>query len=134
MKSKITLLGCIVLAIQGCSSNYTCSQFPDTGCQPVSEVYEKTNGGLNDYRTDFYKGGDSESEGSLRDGRDPAKLELNIGQANRALNYVTPGDPILTKPVIMRVLFNSWEDSEKDLDAGGFVYIRLRDSEWVMQQ
>ncbi len=45
-----------------------------------------------------------------------------------------PGDPVLTNPRKLRILFFPWEDKEKDLNAGGYVYIRLGDPEWLILQ
>ena len=48
---KIPLL---VLLLTGCASQsrYSCNQFPTSGCQPVSAVYDSTDQGLEDYRLD----------------------------------------------------------------------------------
>lgn len=131
MKKTILLLG-FTGVLSGCAtSEFSCGQFPKSGCQSVSHVYENSNEGVHDYRKALYKEKEENSGSSSRSSKD---LTINVGQAHRALNYSTPGDPILTKPVIMRILFNSWEDTEKDLNAGGYVYVKLRDSEWVIQQ
>ncbi|MEJ3634468.1 TraV family lipoprotein, partial [Vibrio vulnificus] len=85
--------------------------------------------GFHDYRRTLY-----DEEKKSKSGRKEENVAVNVGQAHRTLNYSTPGDPILTKPVTLRILFNSWQDNDKDLNAGGFVYIRLRDSEWVVNK
>jgi len=126
---KLILLGLSLSMLGGCATNYTCGQFPQSGCQPVSTVYDRTNDGFHDYRRTLY---DEEKKGKGK--RKDSDLDVYVGQAHRTLNYATPGDPILTKPVILRILFNSWEDKDKDLNAGGFVYVRLRDSEWVVNK
>lgn len=109
--------------ISGCANEFTCGQFPSSGCQPVSSVYNKTNNGVNDYRQNLFTADQKEQkQNSL----------ITIGRAHQAINYVAPGEAILTKPLVLRVLFNSWVDKDKDLNAGGFVYLRLRDSEWLL--
>ncbi|MBQ4840001.1 TraV family lipoprotein [Pseudoalteromonas luteoviolacea] len=123
---KLLFLAFTFSLMSGCATNYSCGQFPESGCQPVSTVYDRTNDGYHDYRRTLYD--EEKSEGS----RGESDAHVHVGQAHRTLNYNTPGDPILTKPVVLRILFNSWEDKEKDLNAGGFVYVRLRDSEWVI--
>lgn len=111
----------------GCATNYTCGQFPQSGCQPVSTVYERTNEGFHDYRRTLY-----DEEKKAKGKRQDAERHIQVGQAHRTLNYSIPGDPMLTPPVVLRILFNAWEDKDKDLNAGGFVYVRLKDSEWVL--
>lgn len=133
-----TLTGVVCLT-SGCATQFTCGAFPEAGCQPVSDVYEKSNDGFHDYRKDLFKKEKGTKSSSTKakwagDDKGPTKEEkpyVRVGQAHQTLNYVSPGDVILTKPVTMRILINSWEDEAKDLNAGGFVYVRLRDAEWV---
>lgn len=126
MKLRITLLATCLLGLSGCAKdNFGCAQFPETGCRPVSDVYEETNHGVHDYRSSYR---DGESDGKA----DHGHTKVVVSKSHKALNYVVDGDPILTKPRVLRVLFNAWEDKDKDLNTGGFVYIRLRDSEWVL--
>lgn len=128
MKRAIFLI-LLIIGIGGCSANYTCGQFPQSGCQPVSTVYDRTNDGFHDYRRALY-----EEEKNKKNQRKDADLNVSVGQAHRTLNYITPGDPVLKKPAVLRILFNYWEDKDKDLNAGGFIYIRLRDSEWAINK
>ena len=123
---NLLFLAFTFLLMSGCATNYSCGKFPESGCRPVSAVYDRTNDGYHDYRRTLYD--EEKSEGSSGDG----DIHVHVGQAYRTLNYNTPGDPLLTKPVVLRILFNAWEDKEKDLNAGGFVYVRLRGSEWVI--
>ncbi len=126
MKLKLLVIWGLVFLISGCvKDEFGCAQFPETGCRPVSDVYEETNNGIVDYRK-----GLNRKEG---EGVSPvSSFGVVVSPSNRALNFAVSGDPILTKPKILRVLFNSWEDKEKDLNAGGFIYIKLRDSQWVL--
>lgn len=128
MKRLLTLCSFVIIAT-GCSSNYTCSEYPEAGCQPVSTVYERTNGGYNDYReTLFDKNIDEE-----RNPKNESTRSVQVGEAYRTLNYAVPGDPILTKPEVMRVFINSFVDEDGDWHSGGYVYIKLREAEWVSQ-
>jgi hypothetical protein len=119
--------------LTGCADKYTCGQFPSSGCQPVSTVYKRTNDGLHDYRKSLFEKEQEEKEKAAKDNKSKtiAQRMIHVGQANRSFNYVAPGDPILTKPVTLRILFNSWQDKDKDLNSGGYVFIRVRDAEWV---
>lgn len=127
---KILITAIAVFLISGCSARYSCGQFPESGCQPVSTVYNKTNEGYHDYRKNLYS--KKRTSGKYRYKDDEDRL-VRIGRAHKAINYKSPGDPILTKPVIMRILVSSWVDKQKDLNTGGFVYIKLRDSKWVIK-
>ena len=133
---KKLLFLAFTFSLVGCSTKYSCGQFPEYGCQPVSAVYDRTNDGYNDYRRNLYDGEkgewDWDDEYIFEEDADEGGNHIHIEQVYRTLNYSMPGDPILTKPVVLRILFNSWEDKEKDLNAGGFVYVRLRGSEWVI--
>lgn len=123
IKALLMVLGFSVLA--GCATDsYTCGQFPESGCQPVSVVYKRTNDGFHDYRHDLYDEQKREAKGGV---------DIRVGQAHKTMNYVSAGDPVLTKPVVLRILMDSYEDEQKDLIGGGFVYVRLRDAEWVIQ-
>lgn len=124
---RVLIISAIVSLTSGCAifdDQYTCDEIPEAGCTPVSEVYDNTSGHVYDYRKDLNKS-DDEKESKV-----PV---IKVSSAHRALNYANPGDPILTKPVVMRVLYRSFENDQKDLDAGGYTYLRMRDSEWVIQ-
>jgi Type IV conjugative transfer system lipoprotein (TraV) len=126
MNLKLVVVVVLVLLTSGCvKDEFGCAQFPETGCRPVSDVYEETNNGLVDYRKGLNR---NESDGKTG----VSSFGVVVSPSGKALNYSVSGDPILTKPRVIRVLFNSWEDKEKDLNAGGFIYIRLRDSQWVL--
>ena len=127
MKCIVILAALAVMA--GCSPKFGCNQYPETGCMPVSTVYDRTNNGFVDYRHQ-QDAGKAGSKGHrynhFVDDR------IRVGAAHKQLNYANPGDPILTQPVILRVLVAPWEDKQNDLNAGGFLYLKLRESEWVM--
>lgn len=121
------ILFCVFIG--GCSK-FSCGQFPSSGCQPVSHVYERTNDGFHDYRAGLNQKRNSSSSHHHHGHHFDDKIR--VGQAHRDINRASPGDPILTQPVIMRVLFAPWEDKQKDLNIGGYVYVKIRDGEWVL--
>jgi len=129
MKALVMILsGCLMVA--GCSGNpeYSCGQFPESGCQPVSDVYDRTNSGFHDYRKNMFKPDPAQGESSIAQSG-----HIEIAQAHRSLNWASPGDPVLTKPETMRVFVSPWVDKDRDLNAGGFIYIRLRDGQWQIK-
>lgn len=126
MKHLILIL--LMVLLSGCSvfnDDYTCGRVPNTGCTPVSDVYNKSSGDFVDNRGGSYSK-DEEKEAQIPN--------INIASAHKAINYASPGDPILTKPVVMRVLYRSYENDQKDLDAGGYTFLRMRESEWIMEK
>lgn len=106
----------------GCATDYTCGAFPGSKCKNVDQVYEETSGGVQDYRRSMYK--------NDRGQKSCAEEKLVISTSPAALQPVKAGEPILTKPVVRRVLIASWQDVDRDLHTGGYIYIRLRESEW----
>jgi hypothetical protein len=92
-------------------------------------VYEKTNEGFHDYRKTLF-----DRKNTDRSGRGEDEILIKVAQAHRTLDFASPGDPVMTKPVTLRVLFNAWVDKDKDLNAGGFYYVKLRDAEWVLNK
>lgn len=113
-----------LLLLAGCASPHSCGQFPQSGCQPVSSVNERTNGEIYDYRKDF---------NNVKKSKSSDVIEIKVGQSPNALNYAAPGDVILTKPLVLRVLVNVWEDQEKNLHGGGYVFVRVKESEWTFK-
>ena len=114
-------------ALQSCATDYSCTEDNySSGCKSVKAVYSKTGKKFHDTRLNEYNH-------KIADKQDFDQRELSIevsSVAKKSVSTIT-GKPILTRPKIMRILFNHWEDSERDLNAGGYVYIRLTDSEWI---
>lgn len=54
--------------------------------------------------------------------------------ANAAAPIATPnpGDALLTRPRVVRVLVLPWEDDGGDLNAGGYLYLRLDRGAWTV--
>lgn len=122
--------------LSGCSTKYTCGAFPDSGCQPVSSVYESTNDGMDDYRANLFiekSGTERKSRADVEKLRGDTSSAVAVAQAHQSINYISPGDPLLTEPVILRIYFSSWQDKDLDLNVGGFVYLRLKEPEWVIK-
>lgn len=131
---RLILLLPVLLTIAGCTTPFSCGSFPGSGCQPVSDVYEKSNEGYFDYRKQGRLSDDARSYtfASDKPGNDGVtrEIDVRVGRSQRRLNYLPPGSPLLSKPVVMRVLMNSWVDEDNDLNAGGFIFVRLKESEW----
>ena len=124
----------LMLIVASCTTPFSCGSFPDSGCQPVSEVYEKTNEGFIDYRKQGQLTDDAKSYtfASDKPGSKVVKrdIDVHVGRSKRRLDQLPPGSPLLSQPVVMRILINSWVDDDNDLNAGGFIFVRLKESEW----
>lgn len=122
---KISFLSVVVM-LGGCStlsSQYNCNAIVRSGCSPVAKVYEATHS-KHEYRDQSKKSGPL-SQGSTR---------ALPRQTTQTIATITPGDPLLTKPTVMRVLYNSFESTEGDLDSGGYVYLKMKESSWLVDQ
>lgn len=130
------------LAVSGCATKYTCGQYPKSGCKSVTQVYNETNDGFYDYRQSLYAEPNKNNKKAAQRIRGKKTKQAFSATSHSSAARIAPvqyrvkpmqaGDPILTKPVVMRILFNAWEDKNKDLNAGGFVYVKVRDSQWLM--
>lgn len=133
---KFFVLTILLSLLMGCSSKYSCGMFPQTGCKPVSRVFAENNKGLSDYRSGL-SDANAKSDGGITDGKSsvPAKdININIASVNSILEPVKSGTPLLSKPLVMRIYLTPWEDKDRDLNMGSFVYVRVRDAEWQLPQ
>ena len=115
------LLLCLSLsAVTACSPTYTCGDVPDAVCQSVSDTFEQTHGRASAASRAATQPAQTGSGPVAAPGTEP--LVQDAGFAG----------PFLTKPLLLRILFTPWQDTAHDLHAGGYVYIRLEDSQWVL--
>ena len=124
---KALILSGVAAAMSGCTftkDDYTCGQFPDVGCQPMTSVYEKSEGGVDDYRWDFYNGG---KEG------DPTRKKVVIDRTHNVLQSVYEGDAVLSKPRTMRLKVNHFVTQGDALVTGAVMFIKTSDSQWLLE-
>lgn len=50
-----------------------------------------------------------------------------------ALAVPSSGDALLSRPRVVRVLVLPWEDEDGDLNAGGYLYLRLDRGAWTLK-
>jgi len=114
---------CVLLVLGGCSTfsnTYNCGLIPRAGCTPVSRVYEQTSDDVEDYR---------ESTGSSTV---DTRQTVHVSATPTSMDTVHAGDPLLSKPKVMRVLYKGFQNEEGDLDTGGFVYLKMKESSWLV--
>lgn len=127
MMNKLIFMAIPFLLLTGCADQYSCGQFPESGCQPVSEVYSKTNQGFNDYRSTLFNKTDNTKKLDLPVSNMSTSSSSNVNVVDRLDDRA-----VLSKPVSMRVLINAYQDKDKDLNAGGYIYLIIKESEWVI--
>jgi conjugal transfer pilus assembly protein TraV len=153
IKKTLQLLVCIVI-LSGCAvkAQYACGVPSNgVGCQTMSETHKQlSDGTLNSLYTEPFDPEASESEVStdtpvqLRQGRGKqAGNGTNV--SNGSLQPVTPiarqmdnivslqsQQAILSKPREMRIWFDRFTDTEGDLHDESFIFIRIDDGHWVI--
>ena len=112
---KPAILSCMaLLALTACASEprYSCGvPLSAGGCRTVSRVFE-----------------DSLKMQSAK----PATSEPSAQPNAAALVAPNPGNALLTRPRVVRVLVLPWEDDGGDLHAGGYLYLRLDSGAWTL--
>lgn len=126
--NMVCVLGALVM-LNGCAARYSCVGKEGTGgCMSVSTVAKRTTNDLPE--------GKVEEQSALKSRKDALKLSAQrahlINAAPSALAQVNVGDPILTTPKTMRMLFAPFKDDQGDLNTGGYVYMQVTPSEWVL--
>ncbi len=106
----IIILGLLILS--SCASTYTCQYNKAGRCETVSAIYDK-----------------SKHESSLKQSPQTDQASEVKGPQSSVIN---PADksPLLSKPKVLRLYMNHWEDEEGDLHVGGYMYIKVKDSSW----
>lgn len=118
---------CVALAalVVGCASDpkYACG-VPESNsrCRSVSEVAAEDDPPM---RIAGVNSGD-------RTPAPPAPPVPQVSAPRPVLASPGPGAAILSRPRILRALVLPWQDKDGDLNAGGYVYLRLDDGEWTI--
>lgn len=124
MLIRILLILATLVALAGCAPKYRCNNFPQGSCRNMTQVYEDTGNGFRDYREEGAEGKSSKQQ--------PKKeSQIVVSNTVKGLNELQPGDPVLTKPKVLRVWVKPWEDKERDLNYS-YLYIRVKDSTWTV--
>ncbi len=115
----------LVTLMAGCASDpkYACG-VPETNgrCRSVSEVAAEDDPPMRIAGTNR----------SDRAPAPPAPPTPQVSAPRPILASPGPGSAILSRPRILRALVLPWQDKDGDLNAGGYVYLRLDDGEWTI--
>ena len=123
-KLKTIFLVSTIFGLTGCAANFSCTG-KDTsakGCEPVNSVYHSMDDRFYDYRED-----------NIRKHNNNKKefVKINISKASNIIKYPKAGNPVLSKPIVSRILFTDFIDDQNDFNEGGYTYIKLQDSKWL---
>lgn len=112
MKNFIFII--CLLFLSSCATTYSCNTKTAGKCQSISEVYDNVDkdSGHNSPSTEIAKENDLDSFKRFK------------------LKEPLEGKAVLSEPQVLRVLLNYWEDEEKDLNLGGYVFVKVREAEW----
>lgn len=127
MKGHLWGMGLVLMVMGGCATEYSCGQFPDAECTPVSSTYDETNEGYNDYRKGLFVSDKKDKD----EGKEIPDPYADYGGYSTRLNQASSGDPILTKPEFLRLSFNDWIDLDGNLNSGGYLYVKIKESAWI---
>lgn len=141
----------LLLAACVSSPPYSCPVPPaDGGCHSVAEVYRESAGqaiAASAAATRASSGGaphppsrnepanaaiqaDGAGPGVPRN--DDVHLQFAVAQATGAMPAPLPGAAQLSAPHVLRILVMPWQDADGDLQAGGYVYLRLDQGQWTI--
>lgn len=126
MKTIKTSILLSVLSLTACSTavKYTCNDIEGTNCHSLSTTAEQTAYAIPST-------GKSLSETANLDRNKPLYSHKLAG---KQLSYVDAGKPMLTEPWVAGIYFTPHVDAQGDLDAGGYVYMKVSDSQWVLKK
>ena len=125
MKLPLLSFAITVLAFTSCAPTYTCGDFPDAVCQSVAETYAQSNDPATSPNGGISRPAHSGAVPLASDSTHPAA-------DSPAQDYGQGDGPFLTRPRLLRIMLTPWEDKHQDLHAGGYIYLRLQDSQWVI--
>lgn len=113
---KTLFVSCVaLLSLTACVSEprYSCGvPVSAGGCRTVSRVFE-----------DSLK---------MQSAKTAASAPLPVTNTAALMAAPNPGDALLTRPRVVRVLVLPWEDDGGDLHAGGYLYLRLDRGAWTV--
>lgn len=115
-----------VLFVTSCGPKYACAGLEGGGCTTVADAYLATSSpDWTDARAA------QRDDGRAADTQDPTPTD----SASAAASIVSPsaGQPILSQPRVLRLWIKHWEDVDRDLHAGSYIFLRVTDAEWRVQ-
>jgi type IV conjugative transfer system lipoprotein TraV len=131
--SHALLLSIIFLTAYGCGASFTCPA-PHGGlqCSSVSTVYQKALSG--ELESSYNRGATGKSKAAAPAG-EPLPITARPDMATTSAKLETDKMvPLRVPPRIIRIWLSPWEDSDGDLNQGGYVFSEITDpkNRWVI--
>jgi conjugal transfer pilus assembly protein TraV len=109
--------------LSGCAAEYACPvPKTDGGCRSVAQVYQDTR----------HSSGITPSAGVAKSDASGSEAIAHGIAADTSIPPPSPGTALLTTPHVLRVWLAPWQDADGDLEAGGFLFLRLDRGQWTM--
>ena len=116
------MVGCSSMSGLDAKSNFACKAPDGVLCESMSGIY--ANAMAHNLPGQRVNHGGSQTELSR------AKVEAGSGVLTRP---VTSGTPIRTPPLVLRVWFAPWEDSDGDLHDQSYVFVTVNNGRWLIE-
>lgn len=117
-----TVAGCSSISGYDAKSDFACKAPDGVLCSSMSGVY--ANGKANNLPGQRVNQRGIEASGSA------ASAPTEAGVLTRP---IFSGTPIRTAPLVLRVWFSPWEDSDGDLHDQSFVYLPVDSGKWLIE-
>jgi len=112
---KYLMIAVGLLSLTGCATKYPCQEPGGISCQPVSEIYAKSN-----YNN-------KESQASMKKGK-YSKKELKYSST------VEANQPVRTENKTIRIWFAPWVDNKDVFHDQSFVYLVVDRGRWLIEE
>jgi len=124
----------LVAALAGCSGEEYKCPIPNGvgGCRSVDRVYQDTQDLDNADTPSAGVAPAGQGDGKESKADSVARFVVAAGNAPAQVVPPGPGTALLSAPQVLRVLITPWQDADGDLEAGGYLYLRLDRGQWTI--
>ena len=124
----------LIATLAGCSGEEYKCPIPSGvgGCRSVDRVYADTQDLDNADTPSAGVAPAGQGDGKESKADSVARVIVAAGNTPPAVAAPGPGTALLTAPHVLRLLITPWPDADGDLEAGGYIYLRLDRGEWTI--
>lgn len=124
----------LVAALAGCSGEEYKCPIPSGvgGCRSVDRVYQDTQDLDNADTPSAGVAPAGQGDGKESKSDSVSRIVVAAGNTPAPVLPPGPGAALLSTPKVLRVLITPWQDMDGDLEAGGYVYLRLDRGQWTI--
>jgi conjugal transfer pilus assembly protein TraV len=123
----------LLAALGGCSGEEYKCPIPNGagGCRSVDRVYQDTQD-LDNVDTPSAGVAPAGQDGKESKSDSVSRVIVAAANAPQTVAAPGPGTALLSAPHVLRLLITPWPDADGDLEAGGYIYLRLDRGEWTI--